>query len=83
MSPADIKGQKPLEKPLEEMRMSGLLKSWIMAAAFGFCTLSCQQVSAQSKDAEPATRAANEASVGVGRDFSIVIASQRIARMRA
>jgi alkyl sulfatase BDS1-like metallo-beta-lactamase superfamily hydrolase len=45
------------------MRMSGRLKSWIMAAAFGFCTLSCQQVSAQSKDAEPATRAANEAFV--------------------
>jgi alkyl sulfatase BDS1-like metallo-beta-lactamase superfamily hydrolase len=45
------------------MRMSGLLKSWIMAAAFGFCTLSCQQVSAQSKDAEPATRTANEAFV--------------------
>ena len=43
--------------------MSGLLKSWIMAAVFGFCTLSCQQVSAQSKDAEPATRAANEAFV--------------------
>jgi hypothetical protein len=42
------------------MRMSGLLKSWIMAAAFGFCTLPCQQVSAQSKDAEPATRAAND-----------------------
>jgi alkyl sulfatase BDS1-like metallo-beta-lactamase superfamily hydrolase len=45
------------------MRMSGRLKSLIVAAAFGFCTLSCQQVSAQSKDAEPATRAANEAFV--------------------
>jgi len=45
------------------MRMSGRLKSLIVAAAFGFCTLSCQQVSAQSKDAEPATRTANEAGV--------------------
>ncbi len=43
--------------------MSGRLKSLIVAAAFGFCTLSCQQVSAQSKDAEPATRTANEAGV--------------------
>jgi alkyl sulfatase BDS1-like metallo-beta-lactamase superfamily hydrolase len=57
------KRAKNLENPLEEMRMSGRLKSCIVATAFGFCTLSCQQVSAQSKDAEPATRAANEAFV--------------------
>ena len=63
MSPADIKGQKTLENPLEEMRMSGRLKSLIVAAAFSFCMLSCQQVSAQSKDAEPATSAANETGV--------------------
>jgi alkyl sulfatase BDS1-like metallo-beta-lactamase superfamily hydrolase len=30
------------------------------AALFAVCALSCQQVAAQSKDAEPATRAANE-----------------------
>jgi alkyl sulfatase BDS1-like metallo-beta-lactamase superfamily hydrolase len=31
------------------------------AVLFAVCALSCQQVAAQSKDAEPATRAANEA----------------------
>jgi alkyl sulfatase BDS1-like metallo-beta-lactamase superfamily hydrolase len=30
------------------------------AMLFAVCALSCQQVAAQSKDAEPATRAANE-----------------------
>jgi alkyl sulfatase BDS1-like metallo-beta-lactamase superfamily hydrolase len=43
------------------MRMNGLLRTLILSAAFGAAALSCQQVSAQSKDAEPATRAANEA----------------------
>jgi alkyl sulfatase BDS1-like metallo-beta-lactamase superfamily hydrolase len=57
MSPADIKGQKPPE----ETRMNGLLKAVMISAAFGFSALPCQQLSAQSKDAEPATRAANDA----------------------
>jgi alkyl sulfatase BDS1-like metallo-beta-lactamase superfamily hydrolase len=40
--------------------MKDVLKALIASAAFGACALHCQQVSAQSKDAEPATRAANE-----------------------
>jgi alkyl sulfatase BDS1-like metallo-beta-lactamase superfamily hydrolase len=43
--------------------MNGLLRALIVAAAFGSCALHCQQVSAQSRDAEPATRAANDALV--------------------
>ena len=43
--------------------MNLVLKTLISLAAFGACALPCQQVSAQSKDAEPATRAANEAFV--------------------
>jgi alkyl sulfatase BDS1-like metallo-beta-lactamase superfamily hydrolase len=45
------------------MRMNGLLKTLIISASFGAAALCCQQVSAQSRDAEPATRAANEAFV--------------------
>src|SRR5450631_4870222 len=45
------------------MRMNGLFKTLIISATFGATALSCQQVSAQSKDAEPATRAANESFV--------------------
>ncbi len=37
------------------------MKGLAGAALFVVCTLTCQQVAAQSKDAEPATRAANEA----------------------
>jgi len=40
--------------------MKDVLKALIVSAAFGSCALHCQQVSAQSKDAEPATRAAND-----------------------
>ena len=43
--------------------MSSLLKTLILSAALATGLLHCQQVSAQSKDAEPATRAANEAFV--------------------
>ena len=43
--------------------MNSLLRTLTLLAAFGAGALSCQQVSAQSKDAEPATRAANEAFV--------------------
>jgi alkyl sulfatase BDS1-like metallo-beta-lactamase superfamily hydrolase len=43
--------------------MNGLLRTLGLAAALGAGALNCQQVSAQSKDAEPATRAANEAFV--------------------
>ena len=43
--------------------MNGLLKTLIFSTAFGAAALCCQQVSAQSKDAEPATRAANDAFV--------------------
>jgi alkyl sulfatase BDS1-like metallo-beta-lactamase superfamily hydrolase len=43
--------------------MNGLLRTLALAAALGAGVLNCQQVSAQSKDAEPATRAANEAFV--------------------
>jgi alkyl sulfatase BDS1-like metallo-beta-lactamase superfamily hydrolase len=45
------------------MRMNALLKTLTWLAAFGACALHCQQLSAQSRDAEPATRAANEAFV--------------------
>jgi alkyl sulfatase BDS1-like metallo-beta-lactamase superfamily hydrolase len=41
--------------------MKGLRRALILVAAFTLGSLQCQQVSAQSKDAEPATRAANEA----------------------
>jgi alkyl sulfatase BDS1-like metallo-beta-lactamase superfamily hydrolase len=41
--------------------MNSPLKTLILLAALGAGALNCQQVSAQSKDAEPATRAANEA----------------------
>ena len=40
--------------------MDGFLKTLTLFAAFGACALNCQQVAAQSKDAEPATRAAND-----------------------
>ncbi|MEA2868758.1 MAG: linear primary-alkylsulfatase [Bradyrhizobium sp.] len=43
--------------------MNGLLKALIVSAAFGVCAFHWQPVSAQSKDAEPATRAANDAFV--------------------
>ena len=43
--------------------MNSLLKTLIFSAALGAGALNCQQVSAQSKDAEPATRAVNEAFV--------------------
>src|SRR3977135_1713353 len=43
--------------------MNGHLKTLALAAALGAGALNCQHVSAQSKDAEPATRAANEAFV--------------------
>jgi alkyl sulfatase BDS1-like metallo-beta-lactamase superfamily hydrolase len=43
--------------------MKSLQKSLIAWAVIGAGALQCQQVSAQSKDAEPATRAANEAFV--------------------
>ena len=42
------------------MLMDGFLKTLTLFAAFGACALNCQQVAAQSKDAEPATRAAND-----------------------
>ena len=41
--------------------MKSLRKALILAAVFTLGSLHCQQVSAQSKDAEPATRAANDA----------------------
>src|ERR1700742_773380 len=41
--------------------MNSPLKTLFLLAALGASALHCQQVSAQSKDAEPATRAANEA----------------------
>ena len=40
--------------------MNSLLRTLTWLAAFGASALVCQQVSAQPKDAEPATRAANE-----------------------
>lgn len=43
--------------------MNCYLRALIAAAAFGAGALHCQQVSAQSRDAEPATRAANDAFV--------------------
>src|SRR6266576_83222 len=43
--------------------MNGLFKAAILLATSGVGALHCQQLSAQSKDAEPATRAANEAFV--------------------
>jgi alkyl sulfatase BDS1-like metallo-beta-lactamase superfamily hydrolase len=43
--------------------MTGHLKALIVSAVFGAFALNCQQLSAQSRDAEPATRAANEAFV--------------------
>jgi alkyl sulfatase BDS1-like metallo-beta-lactamase superfamily hydrolase len=43
--------------------MNGHLRTLALAAALGAGALNCQHVSAQSKDAEPATRAANEAFV--------------------
>ena len=51
------------KSPQEETPMNSLLKRLILLAAFGAGVLHCQQVSAQSKDAEPATRAANDAFV--------------------
>jgi alkyl sulfatase BDS1-like metallo-beta-lactamase superfamily hydrolase len=41
--------------------MKGHLRTLVLAAALGAGAINCQQVSAQSKDAEPATRAANDA----------------------
>jgi alkyl sulfatase BDS1-like metallo-beta-lactamase superfamily hydrolase len=52
MSPALIK---------EETRMNGLFK--LVLAASAACAFHCQPAAAQSKDAEPATRAANDAFV--------------------
>jgi hypothetical protein len=43
--------------------MNSLLKTLTWLTAFGACALNCQQLSAQSKEAEPATRAANDAFV--------------------
>lgn len=43
--------------------MNGLFRTLFLLAISGVCALQCQQVSAQSRDAEPATRAANEAFV--------------------
>jgi alkyl sulfatase BDS1-like metallo-beta-lactamase superfamily hydrolase len=43
--------------------MKGVLKTLIVSAAFGACAFHSLPLSAQSKDAEPATRAANEAFV--------------------
>jgi alkyl sulfatase BDS1-like metallo-beta-lactamase superfamily hydrolase len=43
--------------------MNSHLKTLILLAALGASALPCQQLSAQSKDAEPATRAANDAFV--------------------
>jgi len=51
MTAADIK---------EETRMSGLFRALTTWGVFALA-FHCQQVSAQSRDAEPATRAANEA----------------------
>jgi alkyl sulfatase BDS1-like metallo-beta-lactamase superfamily hydrolase len=45
------------------MRMNGLLRTLTLVVAFGGGALQCQPASAQSRDAEPATRAANEAFV--------------------
>jgi alkyl sulfatase BDS1-like metallo-beta-lactamase superfamily hydrolase len=42
------------------MRMDGFLKTLTLLVAFGAFALNCQQVAAQSKDAEPATRAVND-----------------------
>src|ERR1700758_2679000 len=41
--------------------MKGRLGTWLLAAALGAGVFACPRASAQSKDAEPATRAANEA----------------------
>ena len=57
MSQADIKGQKARG----ETRMQAVLKTASWLAAIGASALCCQQVAAQSKDAEPATQAANTA----------------------
>ena len=43
--------------------MKPALKTLTLLAALGATALPCQQLSAQSKDAEPATRAANDAFV--------------------
>jgi len=43
--------------------MKSLSKTLILFAAFGACAFPCQPVSAQSKDAAPATRAPNDAFV--------------------
>ena len=43
--------------------MNSPLRTLILLAALGASALPCQQLSAQSKDAEPATRAANDAFV--------------------
>jgi alkyl sulfatase BDS1-like metallo-beta-lactamase superfamily hydrolase len=59
MSPADIKEQKPKGKPaMNQLRIT----SRISAAAAVFALIT-QPLFAQSKDAEPATRAANDAFV--------------------
>jgi alkyl sulfatase BDS1-like metallo-beta-lactamase superfamily hydrolase len=44
--------------------MKGHLGTLVLAAVLGVGVIDCRQVSAQSKDAEPATRAANEAFAG-------------------
>jgi alkyl sulfatase BDS1-like metallo-beta-lactamase superfamily hydrolase len=59
MSSADMKGQKAQG----ETSMNGLLKTMVLLAALGAGAFHCRSVSAQSRDAEPATRAANEAFV--------------------
>jgi len=57
------KRAKARQSTTGETPMNSLLRTLTLLAAFGAGALSCQQVSAQSKDAEPATRAANEAFV--------------------
>jgi alkyl sulfatase BDS1-like metallo-beta-lactamase superfamily hydrolase len=57
MSPADIKEQKPGGN----RAMTILFRTSILFAALGSFALNSSPLSAQSKDAEPATRAANEA----------------------
>jgi hypothetical protein len=57
MSPADIKEQRPGGN----RAMNILFRTSILFAALGSFALNSSPVSAQSKDAEPATRAANDA----------------------
>src|SRR6478609_792742 len=45
----------------QQRQRGNAMKGFAGAALFVVCTLSCQQVAAQGKDAEPATRAASDA----------------------